>query len=37
MLDDPSYVAYECKCASHWVQFSEPTEDIEVDSTEELD
>jgi len=37
MLDDPSYVAYECKCVSHWVQFKEPTEEIEVDSTEELD
>lgn len=36
MLDDPSYVAEECKCASRWVEFKEPTEDIEVDSTEEL-
>ena len=36
MLDDPSYVAEECKCASNWVEFKEPTEDIEVDQTEEL-
>ena len=40
MLDDPSYVAEECKCASNWVEFKEPTdatEDIEVDSSEELE
>ena len=32
MLDDPSYIAYECKCASNWVKFE--SNDIEVIPTE---
>tara|TARA_B110000285_G_C14777899_1_gene447091 strand:+ start:68 stop:511 length:444 start_codon:yes stop_codon:yes gene_type:complete len=32
MLDDPSYVAYECKCASNWVKFE--SNSIEVIPTE---
>lgn len=34
MLDDPSYVAYECKCASNWVAEPEVEEDIEEVPTE---
>jgi len=23
MLDDPSYIAYECKCASKWIEYQD--------------